>query len=156
MVHSAEVGDVALTHTKAKERLGGSKGEPKNKGKGKKGAKKGKPKDCDSDLFSDSDDDDDDIDPEAGVGTAILLPNVLPLPGFLVAGLMEAYTSDAGLLCLTAIDAIRKRARAAGEDPAHSQTAHKAAYVPIGFGTTQPNKQQRPTELRRESGRASP
>ena len=62
---------------------------------------------------------------------AIALPNVLPLPGFLVAALMEAYTSDAGVLCLTALDAIRKRGRADGQDPVESPVARKAAYVPI-------------------------
>ncbi|KAI2498407.1 hypothetical protein MHU86_16104 [Fragilaria crotonensis] len=132
MVHWSEIGDVALTHPKAKELLGGTKGQTKGKGKAKKGAKKTKkPKAYDTDLFTDSDEDNDDIDPEAGVGAAIVLPNVIPLPGFLVAALMRAYTSDAGELCLKAIDAIRKRARAAGHDPVESPVAKKAAYVPI-------------------------
>ena len=80
------------------------------------------------DLFSDSDEDnDDDINPEVGVGTAIALPNVLPLPGFLVATLMKVYTSDAGELCLEAIDAIRKKARADGQNPVESPAVQKAA-----------------------------
>ena len=82
-------------------------------------------------MFSDSDVDDDNINPEAGVGAAIALPNVLPLPGFLVAALMKAFTTDAGELCLKAIDAIRKRARADGHDPVESPATQKAAYVPI-------------------------
>ena len=133
MVHWTEIGDVALTHPKANELLGGStKGKTKGKGKAKKGAKKTKkPKDYDTDLFTESEDEDDDIDPEAGVGAAIALPNVLPLPGFLVAALMRAYTSDAGDLCLRAIDAIRNRATEDGQDPVASPAALKAAYVPI-------------------------
>ncbi len=134
MVQWTVIGDVALTHPKAKELLGGGpKGKTKGKDKAKKGAKKPKkPKDYDTDLFTESEDDDDDIDPEAGVGAAIALPNVLPLPGFLVATLMRAYTSDAGDLCLSAIDAIRKRATEEdGQDPVGSPAALKAAYVPI-------------------------
>jgi hypothetical protein len=130
MVHWTEIGDAALTHPKANELLGGGpKGKTNGKGEAKKGAKKSKkPKDYDTDLFTDSNEDDDDLDPEAGVGAAIMLPNVLPLPGFLVAALMRAYTSDAGELCLKAIDAIRERTRAAGHDPVESQGAKKAAY----------------------------
>lgn len=134
MVHWTEIGDVALTHPKANELLGGNtKGKTKGKSKAtKKGAKKTKkPKDYDTDLFTESEDEDDDIDPEAGVGAAIALPNVLPLPGFLVAALMRAYTSDAGDLCLRAIDAIRNRATEDGQDPVVSPAALKAAYVPI-------------------------
>ena len=84
------------------------KGKAKGKGeaKGKK-SKKGKPKDYDKDLFSTSKDEDV-FDPEERVGAAIALPNVLPLPGFLVAALME------GILRLAAIKAIRKRANKAG------------------------------------------
>ncbi len=133
MVHWTEVGDVTPTHPKANELLGGGpKGKTKGKGKAKKGAKKSKkPKDYDTDLFTDSDEDDDNLNPEAGVGAAIVLPNVLPLPGFLVAPLMRAYMSDAGELCLKAIDAIRQRTRAAGHDPVKSPGAKKAAYVLI-------------------------
>jgi hypothetical protein len=66
------------------------------------------------------------------LGATIALPNVLPLPGFLVAALMEASASDgAGVLCLTAIDAIGKRVRADGQDPVESPAAQKSAYVPI-------------------------
>ena len=65
------------------------------------------------------------------MGAAIALPKVLLLPGFLVAALMRAYTSDAGDLCLRAIDAIRKRAIADGQDPVMSPAALKSAYVPI-------------------------
>ena len=56
---------------------------------------------------------------------------VLPLPGFLVAAIMDAYITDAGILCLVAIYAIRKRAGEAGVDPAESTTAQKAAYAPV-------------------------
>ena len=56
---------------------------------------------------------------------------MLLLPGFLVAALVDAYTTDAGILCLAAIDAIRKRASKAGVDPADSTATQKAAYVPV-------------------------
>jgi hypothetical protein len=81
-------------------------------------------------VFSSSKDKDN-SDPEEGVGAAISLPNVLPIPGFLVAALMDADMTDAGILCLAAIDAIRKRTREAGVDPASSTAAQKAAYLPI-------------------------
>jgi hypothetical protein len=48
-----------------------------------------------------------------------------------VAALMDAYTTDAGILCLAAIAAIRKRASEAGVDPSDLPAAQKAAYVPI-------------------------
>ncbi len=44
---------------------------------------------------------------------------------------MEAYTTDAGILRLVAIDAIKKRAIAAGVGQADSTDAQKAAYVPV-------------------------
>jgi hypothetical protein len=44
---------------------------------------------------------------------------------------MDAYSTDAGILCLAAIDAIKKRAIEAGVDPVDSTAAMKAAYVPI-------------------------
>jgi hypothetical protein len=56
---------------------------------------------------------------------------VLPLPGFLVAALMDAYTKDEGILCLAVIAVIRKRASEAGVDPSDSPAAQKAAYVQI-------------------------
>ena len=56
---------------------------------------------------------------------------MLLLPGFLVASLMDASTTDAGILCLAAIDAIRRRAIEGGVDPSDSPAAQKAAYVPI-------------------------
>jgi hypothetical protein len=132
MVQWTEIKDIAMTHPNAAKLLGDAKGKAKGKGaaKGTK-SRKGKPKDYDEDLFSSSEDDDD-FDPEDGVGAAISLPNVLPIPGFLVAALMDAYTTtDAGFLCLAAIDAIKKRARVAGVDPASSTAAQKAAFVPI-------------------------
>jgi hypothetical protein len=91
MVHWTEIKDVAMTHPQAPKFLGNAKGKAKSKSgaKGKKG-KKVKPKDYDEDLFSSSEDDDD-FDPDEGVGGEIALPNVLPLPGFLVSALMEAY-----------------------------------------------------------------
>jgi hypothetical protein len=88
MVHWTEIKDVAMTHPQATRFIGNTKGKAKGKGgaKGKK-SKKGKPKDYDKDLFSSSKDKDM-FDPEKGVGAAIALPNVLTLPGFLVATLM--------------------------------------------------------------------
>jgi hypothetical protein len=60
---------------------------------------------------------------------------VLQLPGFLVAALMlGTYMTDAGILCLAAIEAIRKRGIEAGVDPADSTAAQKAACVPIWIG----------------------
>ncbi len=44
---------------------------------------------------------------------------------------MEAYTTAAGILCLVAINAMKKRAIAAGVDPADSSVAQKTAYVPV-------------------------
>ena len=131
MVHWTEIKDVAMTHPQAPKLLGKAKGKAKSKSgaKGKK-SKKGKPKDYDADLFSSSEDEDE-FDPDEGVGEEIALPNVLPLPGFLVSALMDAYTTDAGLLCLAAIDAIKTRATDAGVDPVASTVALKAAYVPI-------------------------
>ncbi len=126
IVHWTEIKDVAMTHPQATRFLGNAKGKAKGKGgaKGKK-SKKGRPKDYDEDLFSSS------KDAEEGVGAAIPLPNVLPLPGFLVAALMDAYTTDAGILCLAAIAAIRKRTSEAGVDPSDLPAAQKAAYVQI-------------------------
>jgi hypothetical protein len=122
---------VAMTHPQATRFLGNAKGKAKGKGgaKGKK-SKKGKPKDDDKDLFSSSKDKDK-FDPKVGVGAAIALPNVLPLLGFLVAALMDNYSTDAGIVCLAAIAAIRKRASEAGVDPSDLPAAQKAAYVPI-------------------------
>jgi hypothetical protein len=110
MVHWTKIKDVAMMHPHAMRCLGNSKDKAKGKGgaKEKKG-QRGKPKDDDKDLFSSSKDEDD-FDPEERVRAAIALPNVLPLPGFLVVALMDAYTTDAGILCLTAIDATRKSA----------------------------------------------
>ena len=48
-----------------------------------------------------------------------------------MTALMEAYTTDAGILRLVAIDAIKKRAIAAGVGQADSTDAQKAAYVPV-------------------------
>ena len=57
------------------------------------------------------------------------IPNLLPIPAFLVAALMRTYSSDAATLCLAAINAIKERASKAGEDPLRSQNASSAAYV---------------------------
>ncbi|KAI2492527.1 hypothetical protein MHU86_22009 [Fragilaria crotonensis] len=59
----------------------------------------------------------------------ITVPNILPVPAFIFAAIMEAYTTDAAKLCLAAILAINARARLAGENPRQSQTARRAAYV---------------------------
>ncbi|KAI2493248.1 hypothetical protein MHU86_21285 [Fragilaria crotonensis] len=87
--------------------------------------------------------------PGGGSGSAIVLPNVIPLPGFLVAALMRAYTSDAGELCLKAIDAIRKRARAAGHDPVESLWRRRQHTSRSGFGIMRPNEPQYSKEARR-------
>lgn len=87
--------------------------------------------------LSDEDDDDDeeghddesDGVEEVLVQTPAKIPNLLPLPGFLVAALMEAYSTDATTLCLTAIAAINARAGQAGEDPSSSLLASRASYV---------------------------
>ena len=93
-----------------------------------------------ADKVDDVDDDDDEIevvdenvDPavknrgDGPVGT--IVPNTLPIPAFLVAALMKAYSTDAATLCLAAIDAIKARADEAGEDPLKSQRAQQASYV---------------------------
>ncbi len=131
MVHWTEIKDVAMTHPQAPKFLRNAKGKAKSKSgaKGKKG-KKVKPKDYDKDMFSSSEDDDD-FDPDEGVGGELALPNVLPLPGFLVSALMDAYSTDAGILCLAAIDTIKKQAIEASVDPVDSTAARKAVYVPI-------------------------
>jgi hypothetical protein len=61
---------------------------------------KGKPKDYDKDLFSISKDKDN-FDPEEGVRAATVLPNVLPLPGFLVVVLMDAYYTRTQASCVS-------------------------------------------------------
>ncbi|KAI2497613.1 hypothetical protein MHU86_16862 [Fragilaria crotonensis] len=62
--------------------------------------------------------------------SVVKIPNlVLPLPGFLVVALMDAYTIDATTLCLAAIAAINARAEPAGEDPSSSLLANRASYV---------------------------
>jgi hypothetical protein len=74
---------------------------------------------------------DENVDP-AGAQTldeSTVVPNLLPIPAFLVAALMRTYASDAATLCLAAINAIKDRAEKAGEDPALSQNAKRAAYV---------------------------
>jgi hypothetical protein len=141
MVQWTEIKDVAMTHPYTTKLLGDAKNK---KAKGKGGAKGKKSRKCkrkeyDEGLFSRSEGEDN-LNPEEGVGVATALPNILPLPGFLVAALMEAYTTDADILCLVAIDAIKKREMAAGADPADSTVAQKTAYVPLwiwNFATKQ-------------------
>ena len=129
MVHWTEIKDVAMTHPQATRFLGNAKGKAKGKSgaKGKK-SKKRKPKDYDEDLFARSKDEDK-FDPDEGVGAAIGLPNVLPLPGFLVAVITDAFTTDAGILYLAAIDAIRERAIKAGVDPSDFPFANFATFL---------------------------
>lgn len=78
-----------------------------------------------------SDEEDDDItqhnqptdeneDPIEVEMVKVTIPAVLPVPGYLVAALMGAYTADAGKLCIAAIQAIKARAEQAGKDPATS------------------------------------
>ena len=59
----------------------------------------------------------------------IPVPNVLPIPAFLVAALMRTYSSNAATLCLAEIQAIKERASRAGDDPIRSEIASQAAYV---------------------------
>ena len=44
----------------------------------------------------------------------VVVPNMLPIPAFIVAALMRTYASNAATLCLAAIDAIKERAIRAG------------------------------------------
>ena len=67
------------------------------------------------------------------ISEKIPVPNVLPIPAFLVAALMRTYSSDAATLCLAAINAIKERASKAGEDPIRSENASQAAYVATWF-----------------------
>ena len=70
-------------------------------------------------------------------------PNVLPVPGFLFAAMMDAYSSSASTLCLIAVKAIRDRAIEAGQDPDITRLAQVWAYVPAGYGTG-PQGRKRP------------
>ncbi|KAI2489345.1 hypothetical protein MHU86_25258 [Fragilaria crotonensis] len=93
-------------------------------------------------MVDSSDEEDNSVGPEQGptndenddpsvtvVHSRITMPNILPVPAFIFAAIMEAYSTDASQLCLAAIAAIRTRAMQAGEDPKQSQTARRAAYV---------------------------
>lgn len=91
-------------------------------------------------MDSSEDDDDETVGPEGpndeneDPGVLLLhstatLPNILPVPAFIFAAIMGAYSTDAATLCLATIAAIKNRATLAGEDPVDSPTARKAAYV---------------------------
>lgn len=61
------------------------------------------------------------------MSVVVKIPNlVLPLPGFLVAALMDAYVIDATTLCLAAIAAINAHAEQADVDPSSSLLANRA------------------------------
>lgn len=59
------------------------------------------------------------------------MPNILSIPAFLVVALMKACSSDAAILCIKAIEAIKERATQSGEDPMQSQKARHTAYVAV-------------------------
>ena len=82
----------------------------------------------DEDVDDDVDDhaDDSDVVEEVLIQTPVKIPNLLPLPGFLVAALMDVYTTDAITLCLAAINTCAGKA---GKDPSSSMLADRASYV---------------------------
>jgi hypothetical protein len=61
----------------------------------------------------------------------VIVPNVLPIPAFLVVALMKAYCIDAPSLCIAAIEAIKERAIQAGEEPLKSEKAKIASYMAV-------------------------
>ncbi|KAI2505694.1 hypothetical protein MHU86_8753 [Fragilaria crotonensis] len=92
-------------------------------------------------MVDTSDEDEDSVGPEGPpldenddpsitvLHSRVTIPNVLPVPAFIFAAIMEAYTTDAAKLCLATITAIRDRTRRADEDPKQSLTATRAGYV---------------------------
>jgi hypothetical protein len=77
---------------------------------------------------------------EVIVQASMTLPNMLPLPGFMMAALMKAYTTDPSRLCLAAIAAINARAARAGADPGSSTLAKGASYVAAWLWNMATNK----------------
>jgi hypothetical protein len=72
---------------------------------------------------------DENVDPAElvkSINERVPVPNVLPIPAFLVAALLRTYSSDAATLCPAVISAIKERASKAGEDPMRSQNASRA------------------------------
>ncbi|KAI2493662.1 hypothetical protein MHU86_20877 [Fragilaria crotonensis] len=94
-------------------------------------------------MVDTSDEDEDSVGPEGPphdendnpsitvLHSRVTIPNVLlPVPAFIFAAIMEAYTTDAAKLCLATITAIRDRTRRADEDLKRSlTTATRAGYV---------------------------
>jgi hypothetical protein len=59
----------------------------------------------------------------------VTIPNILPVPAFIFAAIMESYTTNASRLCVATIAAIKARTIQADEDPEQSLTAKRASYV---------------------------
>ena len=75
---------------------------------------------------------DENVDPAGSLkinNGGVVVPNMLPIPAFIVAALMRTYASDAATLFLATINAIKERATRAGEDPFLSKNADRASYV---------------------------
>ena len=76
--------------------------------------------------------------------TDVVVPNMLPIPAFLVVALMKAYCTDAPTMCLKSIEAIKERAIVAGEDPLQSENAKLASYVSVWLWNVARDRSDRP------------
>jgi hypothetical protein len=83
-----------------------------------------------------------------GGATGVIVPNVLPIPAFLVVALMKAYCMDAPSLCIAAIEAIKERAIRAGEEPIRSEKAKIASYVAVWLWNAARDRRERPNGVR--------
>ena len=89
---------------------------------------KPKAKKDDEDELTGEDESDDDSDDEVTV-MGVTIPNTIPVPGFIVAVIIDSYETDPAALILLTINAIKHRLRQDG-DPVRSQTrGNLAAYV---------------------------
>ena len=104
----------------------------------------------DDDVVEVVDANDENADPigTQGKRTGAIIPNILPVPAFIVMALMKAYSSDAATLCIAAIEVIKARAIEAGEDPLHSQKAKNAAYVVCWLWNVARDRTDRPQGVR--------
>lgn len=80
--------------------------------------------------------------------TGVIVPNMLPIPVFMVVALMKAYTSDAANLCLAAIEVIKERAVKVGDDPITSLRSRNATYVVVWLWNVARNKTEQPHGVR--------
>jgi hypothetical protein len=107
--------------------------------------------DDDADAADDREDDSDNND-DVIFQASVTLPNMIPLPGFLVAALMQVYTTDPSKLCIAAISAINARATTAGVDPELSTLAQGAAYVAASWLWNLATKKKARARLGQDAG----